>query len=103
MVRARGDGGKLRALLEDGDAFGVLGWGASGSAPAPEAIAPPVDRAAGLALIAEEACACRRCPLGSSRTKAVPGQGNPAAELMFVGEAPGADEDVQGLAFVGAA
>jgi DNA polymerase len=46
---------------------------------------------------------CRRCPLARTRRSIVFGQGNPAAELMFVGEAPGAEEDEQGLAFVGRA
>jgi uracil-DNA glycosylase family 4 len=46
---------------------------------------------------------CRRCRLAEGRTKIVFGQGNPNARLMFVGEAPGADEDQQGLAFVGRA
>jgi uracil-DNA glycosylase family 4 len=46
---------------------------------------------------------CRRCKLAPSRTHIVFGSGNPHAELMFVGEAPGADEDEQGLPFVGRA
>jgi DNA polymerase len=46
---------------------------------------------------------CLRCKLGATRTNLVFGQGNPKAELMFVGEAPGRDEDEQGLAFVGRA
>jgi uracil-DNA glycosylase len=46
---------------------------------------------------------CRRCKLHSGRKTIVFGQGNPNAELMFVGEAPGSDEDEQGLAFVGRA
>jgi DNA polymerase len=46
---------------------------------------------------------CQRCKLSGTRQKIVFGQGNPNAELMFVGEAPGADEDAQGLAFVGRA
>jgi DNA polymerase len=46
---------------------------------------------------------CTRCPLHETRTKAVFGAGNADAELMFVGEAPGADEDRQGLPFVGRA
>lgn len=53
--------------------------------------------------IAAEVHACRKCDIGCTRTKAVPGQGNPHARLVFVGEAPGADEDRQGLAFVGRA
>ena len=46
---------------------------------------------------------CRRCKLSPSRKNIVFGSGNPKAELMFVGEAPGADEDEQGLPFVGRA
>jgi len=46
---------------------------------------------------------CRRCRLAEGRKKIVFGQGNPHARLMFVGEAPGAEEDAQGLAFVGRA
>ena len=46
---------------------------------------------------------CARCPLAETRTKVVFGAGNANAELMFVGEAPGAEEDRQGLPFVGRA
>src|SRR5947208_13175235 len=46
---------------------------------------------------------CRRCPLGHSRTKAVPGVGAATARIMIVGEAPGQNEDQQGEPFVGAA
>lgn len=53
--------------------------------------------------IAAEVRACRKCEIGNSRINGVPGQGNPNARLMFVGEAPGADEDQQGLAFIGRA
>jgi len=48
-------------------------------------------------------CTCVKCPLGHTRTKFVFGTGNPAATLMIVGEAPGADEDAQGEPFVGRA
>jgi DNA polymerase len=47
--------------------------------------------------------ACHACPLGSQRTRAVPGEGPVDAELMLVGEAPGYYEDQQGRPFVGAA
>jgi DNA polymerase len=47
--------------------------------------------------------ACRRCPLGDTRTEFVFGVGNPNAGVMFVGEAPGRDEDLQGEPFVGRA
>ena len=56
-----------------------------------------------LAALAEFAAGCPRCKLSSSRTHLVFGQGSERARLMFVGEAPGADEDAQGLAFVGRA
>lgn len=46
---------------------------------------------------------CTKCRLHSTRTNAVPGEGNLDASLMFVGEGPGADEDVKGRPFVGAA
>ena len=74
--------------------------------PAPPAIAaavPPADRAAALSLIREEIGDCTRCPLHSGRNKLVFGDGSPTARLMFVGEGPGADEDAQGLPFVGKA
>jgi len=61
------------------------------------------DVAARLAELAEQAEACRNCVLGSSRTRAVFGVGNPEADVMFVGEAPGFHEDQQGEPFVGAA
>jgi DNA polymerase len=53
--------------------------------------------------IADEVKKCRKCEIGSTRLNAVPGDGNPQARLVFVGEAPGADEDAQGLPFVGRA
>jgi uracil-DNA glycosylase len=46
---------------------------------------------------------CQRCALGKTRTKFVFGTGNPHADVMFVGEAPGRDEDLQGKPFVGRA
>jgi DNA polymerase len=46
---------------------------------------------------------CRRCPLGASRTHAVPGVGPADARILIVGEAPGQNEDLQGEPFVGAA
>jgi DNA polymerase len=71
-------------------------------------VAPPSaprtdDPAAALAAIREDLGDCRRCKLASGRKTIVFGQGNPSAELMFVGEAPGSEEDEQGLAFVGRA
>lgn len=48
-------------------------------------------------------CDCQKCVLGSSRTKFVFGVGNPKADIVLIGEAPGADEDAQGEPFVGRA
>ncbi|MBW7989900.1 MAG: uracil-DNA glycosylase [Planctomycetes bacterium] len=61
------------------------------------------QKAAELEKIAAEVNKCRECDLGSTRTNAVPGEGNPNARIMFVGEGPGADEDAQGRPFVGRA
>lgn len=60
-----------------------------------------VDVAKELDLIAKDVAACQKCVLGSTRLNPVPGEGNPNAELVFVGEGPGADEDAQGRPFVG--
>ncbi len=77
--------------------------------------APPSPRTAGLpppqrppippplAPIVKDIEACRLCPLAATRKNAVPGQGALQPDIMFVGEGPGADEDAQGLAFVGRA
>ncbi len=46
---------------------------------------------------------CVKCGLSKSRTNAVPGKGNPKAEILFIGEAPGRNEDIQGEPFVGSA
>jgi uracil-DNA glycosylase len=51
----------------------------------------------------KEASDCTKCPLAETRTKVVFGSGNADADLMFIGEAPGAEEDRQGLPFVGRA
>jgi DNA polymerase len=77
--------------------------------PLPAAAAPSLfeamDRIAGdtLPKIREDLGECTRCKLHGTRHKIVFGDGNPKAELVFVGEGPGADEDAQGLPFVGRA
>jgi DNA polymerase len=58
---------------------------------------------AGLKLVRDELGDCQRCRLASGRNNIVFGVGNPQAQLVFVGEAPGADEDQQGEPFVGKA
>jgi len=71
--------------------------------PQAGAAVPVAERAAALQLIRDELGDCTRCALHQGRNKLVFGDGNPAARLMFVGEGPGADEDEQGLPFVGKA
>jgi uracil-DNA glycosylase len=63
----------------------------------------PVERRAALEVIAREVRDCTRCRLHQKRTQAVPGEGDPETEVVFVGEGPGFNEDRQGRPFVGAA
>lgn len=69
---------------------------AHAAAPAPAQRRP-------LEVIQAEVASCQKCGLGATRTNAVFARGNPEAKLCFVGEAPGADEDAEGLPFVGRA
>jgi uracil-DNA glycosylase family 4 len=59
------------------------------------------ERAAALRALRERMGECRRCKLSGGRNNIVFGEGNPGARLMFVGEAPGREEDIQGRPFVG--
>jgi uracil-DNA glycosylase family 4 len=61
------------------------------------------ERRAALEAIAAEVRACTGCRLHEGRTKAVPGEGHPSTEVVFVGEGPGMNEDRQGRPFVGRA
>ena len=95
---------KLKAA---GASRGGPARGGDGDPAAPSARAADVEDAGppsfqALATLRQAALACVKCPhLVKSRTRVVFGVGNPNAELMFVGEAPGADEDEQGEPFVG--
>lgn len=75
--------------------------------PAMEKPAPPVkpskDNARLLTELEDSLKGCTRCKLSSGRNHIVFGEGNPHADLMFVGEGPGHDEDMQGRPFVGRA
>ncbi|MFT3905415.1 MAG: uracil-DNA glycosylase [Steroidobacteraceae bacterium] len=99
-------------------ALGIDTWRARHAAlqsavPARESVEPPASGAsAGAASgdvdalwqqLAEEVRVCTRCDLAASRTQTVFGVGNRQAELLVIGEAPGADEDRQGEPFVGRA
>ncbi len=68
--------------------------------------AAPADNSSiklALASLAARIAVCTQCPLHKTRTKTVPGQGNTQPGILFIGEGPGADEDLQGLAFIGRA
>lgn len=99
---------QLAEHLKFYEALGVTGfrqdalWGSrpGEQAPAGQKAIPPST----LTAIREDIGDCTRCKLcGLGRKQIVFGVGNPAADLMFVGEAPGGDEDVQGIPFVGRA
>jgi uracil-DNA glycosylase len=62
-----------------------------------------IDKSLELSRISKGMLECHLCPLAKTRRNLVFGDGNPDAQLVFVGEAPGADEDAQGLPFVGRA
>ena len=64
-------------------------------------MATPPENARAFELLRDEALACTACRLSEGRSQVVFGMGDPAADLMFVGEGPGAEEDRQGLPFVG--
>ncbi len=96
---------ELRVIVEDLQRY--LAWEAEqgkisilspASAP-PALVKPATDRS--LEAIRQELGDCKRCKLSNGRTQIVFGVGNPKAELVFVGEGPGAEEDAQGVPFVG--
>ena len=108
LYRRRGEGRRRRAL---GGCRGRGGdsWRQPAAPPVTPVAAPPIDgrsaeeRAQALALVAAEANGCERCELSRGRTNVVFASGDPNADLMIIGEGPGAQEDRQGLPFVGPA
>lgn len=97
----------LRHHLEEEKSLGLDGWpqvaGRSGGniAARPPVKSPPLP--VSLAAVRSELGNCRRCKLHPYRTQIVFGTGDPQAKLIFVGEAPGREEDLQGEPFVGQA
>jgi DNA polymerase len=83
------------------DGRSALAAPAAAAQPGAAAVKAPASRT--LVTVREELGDCRRCKLAPKRTNLVFGSGNARAELVFVGEAPGFDEDQQGLPFVGRA
>jgi len=84
-------------------AMGEAGWRGFDCAPETRAVIKAWAQADDLETIRSDLGDCRRCKLSQSRTTIVFGAGNPKARLVFVGEGPGAEEDRQGLPFVGEA
>jgi DNA polymerase len=82
-------------------AMGIEVWMPRDAAEQPPA--EPADSPPSLEDLERRVSGCRQCELHASRTHTVFGAGNPSAEWMFVGEAPGAEEDRRGLPFVGRA
>jgi uracil-DNA glycosylase family 4 len=99
QLEARARSGTLGVPLGSGPPAHAPASGPPGKVPASAA---PVG-AEGLRLAREELGDCTRCKLSRTRKNIVFGVGNPDAHLVFVGEAPGADEDARGEPFVGAA
>lgn len=89
------------------EALGVPVWERRPAAAANDAAAaesaPVAEGQPDLAALARQVSGCTRCALHATRTQTVFGVGNPQAQWMFIGEAPGADEDAQGEPFVGRA
>ncbi len=92
--------GAARLLLEEVQEMGLSHLL---QAPLMEAEVPARPKSPDLSSIQQRIEACRACPLASTRTQVVPGAGPVATQVMFVGEAPGAEEDRTGLPFVGKA
>lgn len=104
----------VRSVYLDGVEIPNGAASAAAAAPPVRAMAAPVtaaaapvaasaDTVAGLADLAQTVSVCTRCALHATRKQTVFGVGNPHAKLMFIGEAPGADEDAKGEPFVGRA
>jgi DNA polymerase len=106
-IRLDGELGKPRSYLTRAETAAAVPGGVTPAAAAPALSqtpkAPPAGEAGGLSALRLEMGECRCCQLAGLRRNLVFGEGNPRADLVFVGEAPGADEDAQGRPFVGAA
>jgi uracil-DNA glycosylase len=106
LVLDRSVGDVLTALLEPARDAPVTPAPAPASSSSPPVVAAPSatgDRTRALDLLCGAATGCTACRLAESRTTVVFGEGNPAARVVVVGEAPGADEDRTGRPFVGRA
>jgi uracil-DNA glycosylase family 4 len=99
--RERADNGSVRLQADQSDPVSNAHADVTGSGKAGLYVLTPVDALAG---VRADIGDCTRCKLHAlGRSQIVFGVGNPQADLMFVGEAPGADEDIQGVPFIGRA
>jgi uracil-DNA glycosylase family 4 len=99
-LRVDGELGRPLSYLVREKAVTAADAGRGSTQDVPES---PAVRTSGLDAVREMLGDCKRCPLHRTRHSLVFGEGNPDADLVFVGEAPGADEDAQGRPFVGRA
>ena len=90
----------IKTVLEYFDALGFKRLPLE--VPGPRHLGPE-EKARALEALRQEMGNCQRCKLGHDRKNLVFGEGNPDAELMFIGEAPGREEDLKGRPFVGEA
>ncbi len=94
---------QVKGWLEFLQQAGCPGLPPPDSAAAPQPVAEERPAMETLEMVREDLGDCQRCTLAEDRNHLVFGEGNPTADLMFVGEAPGRDEDQQGRPFVGRA
>jgi uracil-DNA glycosylase len=98
----------LKGQVVNRDSLSVgIDWSKTQKTTAPKTVVchvkPDQQKEPTLETVCREMGDCQRCPLGKTRKNLVFGVGHPEARIVFVGEAPGADEDEQGLPFVGRA
>ena len=93
----------VKSAIESEKMAGINEVYFSGSKMKPKRKAKTKDAEAALKALEREVAQAMRCELAGTRTNLVFGRGNPNADLMFIGEAPGRDEDLQGKPFVGRA
>jgi len=101
--RSRRVGPEQNAVAGEGEPAGLFGESLSPFASRLSAINEEWVGATSLESLKQMICNCQKCPLGRTRNKFVFGVGNPNADVVVIGEAPGADEDATGEPFVGMA
>jgi uracil-DNA glycosylase family 4 len=103
MLKERSQESEVRSQKAEGASQSVKSAKSADSVPQPADLLAAAAPRETLEAVREDLGDCKRCKLCKTRKTIVFGSGNPHAELVFVGEGPGADEDAQGLPFVGRA